>query len=132
MLFGQPRTAGEFEDAAGRVWENLPEQFREAACNVAIQIADVAEWDTLARVGVRDPYGLLGLYHGVALPFKSVGDLPLGPDMVFLYRIPILAFAHRRGEFVEAVIRNVLIHEIGHHFGFSDTDMAAIEAKASA
>jgi predicted Zn-dependent protease with MMP-like domain len=131
MLFGQPRTAEEFEQAAAQVWEGLPESFRQAAGNVAMQVVDFAGGDTLRHLGIGDAYGLLGLYHGVGLPFKSVWDLPRGPDMIFLYRVPILAYARQRGETVEAVIRHVLIHEIGHHFGFSDADMAAIETKAS-
>lgn len=71
--------------------------------------------------------GLLGLYHGIGLPFKSVLHSGGGPDMIFLYRLPILNYARQTGDAIDAVIRHVYIHEIGHHFGFSDADMEAIE-----
>ena len=130
MLSEQPRSTHEFEQAAQQVWDGLPEGFRQVTGNLSIQIVDFASADTLRLMRISDPYDLLGLYHGLGLPYKSVWDLPQGPDMIFLYRIPILAYAHRRSQAVAAVIRNVLIHEIGHHFGFSDDDMAAIEASA--
>jgi predicted Zn-dependent protease with MMP-like domain len=124
----EPETQQEFETVAAEVWANLPAQFREIVGNLAIQIVDFADRATLRHMDIPDPYGLLGLYHGVGLPFKSVGDLPYGPDLIFLYRMPILAYAEDEGEPVAEVIRHVLIHEIGHHFGFSDEDMEAIEA----
>lgn len=130
MLTGQPRTRDDFEQAAQGVWDALPEHFRKPAGNISIQIADYADWETLDAMRIRDPYDLLGLYHGIGLPYKSVSDLPRAPDMIFLYRIPILGYAHRYRQPVDAVIRHVLIHEIGHHFGFSDADMAAIEDAA--
>ena len=131
MPTDQPETIEEFEDAAQNVWDNLPGEFRRVVGNLSIQILDFAGADTLHSMRIPDRYGLLGLYHGVGLPFKSTGDLPYGPDMIFLYRMPILVYARERGENVSDVIRHVLIHEIGHHFGFSDDDMEAIEAGAS-
>jgi predicted Zn-dependent protease with MMP-like domain len=122
------RTLLEFENAAAEVWDGLPRQFRAVAGNLVIRIEDFASCDTLAHMGIPNRYHLLGLYHGLGLPFKSVHDLPYGPDMIFLYRMPILAYAHGAMEPVEDVIAHVLIHEIGHHFGFSDEDMDAIEA----
>jgi predicted Zn-dependent protease with MMP-like domain len=130
MLDRQPRTREDFENTAQAVWDGLPEHFRKAVGNIAVQVTDFADWHTLDDMRIRDPYDLLGLYHGIGLPFKSASDLPHGPDMIFLYRIPILGYAHRSGEPVEVVIRHVLIHEIGHHFGFSDDDMQAIEDAA--
>jgi predicted Zn-dependent protease with MMP-like domain len=124
----QPRTQEEFEAAAQSVWEGLPEQFREALDNVTLHVTDFAAAETLAALRIRDPYHLLGLYHGVGLPLKSAWDPVRLPDRIFLYRIPILGYAVRGSEPVESVIRHVLIHEIGHHFGFSDADMARIEA----
>lgn len=128
MLAHQPRSREEFEAVAQEVWDALPAKFREIVGNLSIQIEDFASRDTLARLGIASPYGLLGLYHGLGLPFKSVWDLPRGPDMIFLYRIPILSFAHGSMDPVRDVIQHVLIHEIGHHFGFSDADIHAIEA----
>jgi len=128
MAAPQPRTQAEFEIVAQEVWDALPLTFRETVGNLTIQIVDFADAETLNHLGIRNRYGLLGLYHGLGLPFKSSWDLPRGPDMIFLYRIPILAFAHGGMEPVRDVIQHVLIHEIGHHFGFSDADMEAIEA----
>jgi predicted Zn-dependent protease with MMP-like domain len=120
----------DFELASQNVWDGLPEPFKQAVGNLSIQVVDFADTETLDKLGIDDAYGLLGLYHGVGLPFKSVWDLPRGPDMIFLYRVPILIYARRWREPVEAVIRHVLIHEVGHHFGFSDNDMENIEAQA--
>lgn len=127
MFFAEPRTTEDFEQVSQRVWDGLPEPFRRAVGNLSIQVVDFADTETLSKLDIDDAYGLLGLYHGVGLPYKSVWDLPRGPDMIFLYRVPILSYAYRRRELVEAVIRHVLIHEVGHHFGFSDDDMDAIE-----
>lgn len=126
-----PRSHEDFERAAQEVWDGLPEPFRQIVGNLAIQIEDFASRETLDSMDIASRYDLLGLYHGVGLPFKSVSDLPYEPDMIFLYRIPIIAYAEAAMEPVRDVIAHVLIHEIGHHFGFSDEDMDAIEAAAS-
>jgi predicted Zn-dependent protease with MMP-like domain len=130
MLSGQLRTHEDFAAAAQGVWDSLPAQFREALGNVTVEVTDFADGDTLKALRICDPYDLLGLYHGSGLPSKSVWDPVRIPDRIFLYRLPILSYADRNGERVNRVIRHVLIHEIGHHFGFSDADMARIEASA--
>ena len=122
---------GRFEQIAQETWDTLPDDFRSVAGNLVIQVVDFADRETLNAMRIGSPYGLLGLYHGVGLPFKGVWDPPRLPDMIFLYRKPILSFALTEGESVESVIRHVLIHEIGHHFGFSDDDIDVIEAQAS-
>jgi len=124
----EPETHAEFEAAAQAVWDGLPKRFRHALGNVTVQVADFADTETLDALHIRNAYDLLGLYHGAALPFQSVWDPVRLPERIFLYRIPILAYAARKREPVDHVIRHVLIHEIGHHFGFSDADMALIEA----
>ena len=129
MPSGQPGTREHFEAAAQAIWDGLPEQFRAVLSNVTVHVADFADAETLKAMHIRDPYDLLGLYHGVGLPFKSVLDPASLPDRIFLYRIPILSYAHRNSEAMDRVIRHVLIHEIGHHFGFSDADMALIESR---
>ena len=130
MPSGQPGTHEDFEVAAQAIWDGLPEQFRAVLGNVTVHVADFADAETLKAMHIRDPYDLLGLYHGVGLPSKSVWDPVSLPDWIFLYRIPILSYAYRNGEPVDRVIRHVLIHEIGHHFGFSDAGMAQIESGA--
>ena len=126
----QPNTLEDFEIAAQAIWDGLPEQFREGLDNVTLSVADFADAETLQVMRIRDPLDLLGLYQGAGLPSKSVWDPVSLPDRIFLYRIPIIDYARRDGQRVERVIRHVLIHEIGHHFGFSDVDMARIEAGA--
>lgn len=123
-------TAEYFEKVSQETWDGLPLEFRQVVGNLVIQVRDFASRDTLNDMGLQSRYDLLGLYHGVGLPFKSTWDLPQGPDMIFLYRLPILAYAQEEGENVDAVIRHVLIHEVGHHFGFSDEDMDALEKMA--
>jgi predicted Zn-dependent protease with MMP-like domain len=118
-----------FERVAQETWDGLPKDFRDIAGNLVIRVVDFADRGTLDAMEIDSPYGLLGLYHGIGLPFKSVWHVPHGPDMIFLYRLPILRFARQERESVDAVIRHVLIHEIGHHFGFSDADMEVIEAQ---
>ncbi|WP_127076063.1 metallopeptidase family protein [Rhodomicrobium lacus] len=130
MPWGSPRTHEEFEAAARAVLTGLPEEFRAALGDVSVEIADFADAETLDTMDIRDPYDLLGLYHGVGLPSKSVWDPVSLPDRIFLYRFPIMDYAHRNREPVRRVIRHVLIHEIGHHFGFSDADMDEIESGA--
>jgi predicted Zn-dependent protease with MMP-like domain len=130
MPLAEPRTAQDFETAAQAVWDSLPEQFRNALGNVMVQVVDFADAETLDALRIYNPYNLLGLYHGAGLPFKSVWDPARLPDRIFLYRIPILSYADLNGERTDRVIRHVLIHEIGHHFGFSDADMELIEASA--
>ena len=127
MPLRQLETHEDFEAAAQAVWDALPEQFRAALGNVTVQVADFADAETLQSMRIRDPYDLLGLYHGVGLPSKSVSAPASLPDRIFLYRIPILSYARLNGERVDRVIRHVLIHEIGHHFGFTDAGMARIE-----
>jgi predicted Zn-dependent protease with MMP-like domain len=124
-------TAREFQQLAQRAWSQLPDGFREATGNLVIQAQDWPSRETLDSLDIDSPLDLLGLYHGVGLPFQSVGDLPRPPEMIFLYRMPILAYARASGEPLADVVTHVLIHEIGHHFGFSDEDMESIEAEAA-
>ncbi|MEQ8195666.1 MAG: metallopeptidase family protein [Rhodospirillales bacterium] len=105
----------------------IPEELRCYVEGVVIRIAEFADGDILADMDIRDPYDLLGLYQGVSLDRKSVSDPFPGVDMIFLYRRPIAAYAEQTGENLMQVIRHVLIHEIGHHFGLSDEDMMLIE-----
>jgi len=130
MPSAQPERHEDFEVAAQAIWDGLPEQFRAMLGNVTVQVADFADRETLKALHIRDRYDLLGLYHGVGLPSKSVWDPVSLPDRIFLYRIPILSYANRNGDSLDRVIRHVLIHEIGHHFGFSDAGMAMIESGA--
>jgi predicted Zn-dependent protease with MMP-like domain len=119
----------EFERIAQAAYDALPLEFREAAGNLVIHVVDWPSRGILRRMGVDTAYGLLGLYHGTGQPFRDAESVPRGPDMISLYRQPILAYAEAMRQPPGAVITHVLIHEIGHHFGFSDADMEAIEAE---
>lgn len=117
----------EFEKVAWRVYQGLPQAFRDRCGDLAIRIEEFPDRETLLKMGLNTPYELLGLYHGIDLARKSSFDVPSGPDMVFLYRSPILRFEEDEGNGLGDIIAHVLIHEIGHHFGLSDADMEEIE-----
>lgn len=121
-------TLAEFEAIAADVWERLPLHFRESCGNVVVRVEDFPQDDVLDELGIEDPFDLMGLYQGVALTQKSVSDIPREPDMVFLYRRPMLDYWAEGEDQLGHLIAHVLIHEIGHHFGFSDADMEEIEA----
>ena len=94
---------------------------------VAIRVLDFAEDETLAEMGIESPFDLAGLYRGAPLTQKGSGDFAQVLDMVFLYRRPLLDWWAEEDMDLEDLVRHVLIHEIGHHFGFSDDDMERIE-----
>jgi predicted Zn-dependent protease with MMP-like domain len=97
--------------------------------NVSFVIQDWPEDETLQRLGIRNRLRLLGLYRGTPLTERSVWQITRFPDRIFLYRQPIIEYARRTGTDLAHLVRHVLIHEIAHHFGYSDEDIAALEAK---
>lgn len=120
----------EFEALAGTVFERLPDQFRVLCRDIVIQIDDFAAPEVLKEMGLESEYDLLGLFQGTGLPFQSESAPVQAPNMIWLYRRPILDYWAEFDETLGHVIAHVLIHEIGHHFGLSDDDMEAIEAAA--
>ena len=110
--------------------KTIPEKLRRHVEGVAIRIEEFPDAETEREMGLESPFDLLGLYRGVSLDRKSVSDTPADVDMIFLYRRPILDYWCETGEDLTHVIRHVLIHEIGHHFGLSDEDMERIEEQA--
>lgn len=124
-------TLEDFEALAADAWERMPEEFRSLCGDVMIRIDDFATDEVLASLEIESPYDLLGLYQGVSLAQKSVSDIVREPDMVFLYRRPILDLWTEGEETLGHLVAHVLIHEIGHHFGLSDDDMQAIEDAAT-
>lgn len=120
-------SADEIEQLARETLEKLPHAFRKAAAEVAIQVSDFADDDTLAELDAA-PFDLTGIYQGVPLTEKSTFDQPIGPDMIWLFRRPILDEWAERGDVTVAeLVRHVTIHELAHHFGWSDDDIAAID-----
>ena len=123
-------TLVEFEELADLAWRRLPAEFRAMCGDVLIRIEDFPTEEVLDELKLESPFDLMGLYHGVSLDRKSVSDLPRGPDMVFLYRRPLLDVWAEGTETLGHLVTHVLVHEIGHHFGLSDRDMAGIEEAA--
>src|SRR6202453_5510506 len=120
----------EMEAMAHEVFERLPENFRGLCEGVIIRIDDFPTDEVLDEMGATSEFDLLGLFQGVGLPFRSHDDIARLPNMVWLYRRPILDYWAEPDETLGRIVRHVLIHEIGHHFGRSDDDMAAGEAAA--
>jgi len=129
-LYSTPPSIADCEDLARRAYAELPETFRRFIGDVVIRVVDFPDEDTEREMGLETPFDLLGLYRGVDMGSKSVSWTPQDVDMIFLYRRPLLDFWCETGEDLEHLIRHVLIHEIGHHFGLSDDDMEAIEEEA--
>ena len=108
--------------------EALPAAFLPAARQVAIRVVDWPDDDMLDDLGIDDVYGLTGLYDGIPMTQKSVMDVAQGPDTIWLFRRPILDEWADRGEIgLRALVAHVLVHEMAHHFGWSDADIAAID-----
>lgn len=128
----RPPSLDDFELLARAAFEGLPGMFRAHLEGVPISIADFPEEEVLDSMGIEDAYGLMGLFEGVGLP--HLGDRPATgqmPNRIWLYRRPILDFwAEEEDLTLGEVVTHVLVHEIGHHFGYSDADMEAIEEAA--
>ncbi len=122
-----PPTLADLEAIAATALATIPDELKRHARDVVIRVDEFPDEDALDELGMENPFELMGLYRGVALPRKSVLDTPRSVDMVFLYRRPILDYWCETGDELPDIVRHVLIHEIGHHFGFSDEDMERIE-----
>jgi predicted Zn-dependent protease with MMP-like domain len=121
----------EVEEMAMAAFEALPDAFRRLCQGVVVRVTDFPDDETLEEMGVESPFDLLGLFRGVGLAQGGHAEaLPTGqfPNMVWLYRRPILDYWAEHEESLGAIITHVLVHEIGHHFGLSDEDMERIEA----
>lgn len=125
-----PPDAQAFEAFANSVVAELPDVFRRHLDSVVIRIEEVPDAETIRVMDLGSPFDLLGLYRGIDVGHKEqAGPAPLN-DTIFLYRKPILLYRLETGQPLDAVVRHVLIHEIGHHFGLSDDDMHRIEESA--
>ena len=130
QVFSTPPSLSDFDNMAREVYAALPDELTRFVDGVVIRVDDFPDVEIEREMNLQSPFDLLGLYQGVALGDKSVSDTPAGVDMIFLYRRPILDYWCESGEDLQHLIRHVLIHEIGHHFGLSDADMERIEAAA--
>ena len=126
-LFGTPPSLSDLQGIARETYASIPMELRRCTQDLAIRVEDFPDDDVVEEMGLESPFDLLGLYQGIDLTSKSVMDVPQEVDMVYLFRRPILDYWCESEEDLAQIIRHVLIHEIGHHFGFSDEDMERIE-----
>jgi predicted Zn-dependent protease with MMP-like domain len=119
-----------FEVLAGEIFRHLPRRFRDLCVDLVIQVDDFPSEEVLNQMEAESEFDLLGLFQGVGLPFRAESAPLQMPNMIWLYRRPILDYWAEHEETLGAVVKHVLVHEIGHHFGLSDADMAAIERSA--
>jgi predicted Zn-dependent protease with MMP-like domain len=117
----------DLEALARRALADIPPELARHLGEIIIRVDDFPDEEVERAMALESPFDILGLYHGVALPHKSVSATPGALDMIFLYRRPILDYWCETGEDLREVVRHVLIHEVGHHFGFSDADMERLE-----
>jgi predicted Zn-dependent protease with MMP-like domain len=112
---------------AERALASIPPELASNMENVGITVEEQADDETLAEMGIESTWELTGLYRGTPLTERSVFDPARQPDLIFLYREAILLEWIESGEDLYRLVRNVVVHEIAHHFGFSDEKIAAIE-----
>jgi len=127
--FHHPPSLEDIVELAEQAFAAIPQELRELVRGAAIVVEDIAEEETASELGIESPWALTGLYRGVPMTQKSVLDAPMEPDTVTLYREPILLEWVETGEDLFRLVRNVLIHEIAHHFGFSDDDIERLEGE---
>ena len=121
----------EMETLAVAAFERLPKKFRALCDGLIIHVDDFPTKEVIDELGAEGEFDLLGLFQGVGLPFQSDTAPQQMPNMVWLYRRPILDYWAEHDETLGAIVTHVLVHEIGHHFGLSDEDMEALEASVA-
>ncbi len=119
----------DIEGLAREALKTIPARLRVHVRDVVVRVAEFPSEEIEREMALESPFDILGLYQGVSLDRRGVADSVTDVDMIFLYRRPLLDYWCETGESLRHLVRHVLIHEIGHHFGFSDADMEAIEAE---
>jgi predicted Zn-dependent protease with MMP-like domain len=127
LRFGQPPTIEDIETLANRALAAFPPRFADEMKDLSVVVEDRADDETLREMRIESAWDLAGLYRGVPLTERSVLDPARQPDRIFLYREAILVEWIETGEDLYRLVRNVVVHEVAHHFGFSDADIEAIE-----
>jgi acetylglutamate kinase len=122
-----PPSLDDIVEMAEAAFSAIPQVLRDLVRGTAIMVEEVPDDETLEGLGIESPWELTGLYRGIPLTQKSVLDVPQEPDTILLFREPILLEWIETGEDLFRLVRNVLIHEIGHHFGLSDDDITRLE-----
>lgn len=124
-------TLEDFEQLAEAAFAALPEHFRKLTGNLIIRLEDFPDEDVVEAMELESPFDLLGLFTGLGLPESpAIAETGTQPNIIWLYRRPILDYWAEHEETLGAVVTHVLVHEVGHHFGLSDADMEKIEAEA--
>ena len=126
-LSGRSPSPADIEAIARHTLERLPPPFAKSLGDIVLLIEEVADPDTARRLGLRSPMQLSGLYEGIPLHRQSTQQSGTLPERVTLYRRPIIAEWQSTRFSLEQLVSHIVIHEIGHHFGFSDDDMHALE-----
>ena len=126
---GQMPSADQIEAIARQTLRRLPEPFAQSLGDVVLRIEDVADSETSSRLGLRHPMQLSGLYEGIPLNRQSVSQSGTLPERITLYSAPILTEWRSTPFSLEQIVSHIVIHEVGHHFGFSDDDMHALEGE---
>ena len=129
MRHTTPPSIDDILEMAEQAFAAIPAVLRDMVRGTAIVVEEIPDDETLEEMGIENPWELTGLYRGTPLTQKSVLDVPLEPDTILLYREPILLEWVETGEELFRLVRNVLIHEIGHHFGLSDADIDRLETE---
>ncbi|HET9714742.1 MAG TPA: metallopeptidase family protein [Pseudolabrys sp.] len=120
----------DIEALAAEAYARLPEHFRNLCENLVIRVEDFPSEDVIRSMHLDSEFDILGLFQGVGLPFQTESVSGAMPNMIWLYRRPILDYWTEHEDSLGEIVTHVLVHEIGHHFGLSDEDMEAIEASA--
>ena len=124
--FSTAPSLDDLEAIARTAFDTLPETFRALATGIVFRVDDFPDPETVMEMGLQSPFDLMGLFSGVPVGEKDGSTMP-AVDMIFLYRRPLLDYWCETEEDLPHLVRHVLIHEIGHHFGLSDDDMERIE-----
>jgi predicted Zn-dependent protease with MMP-like domain len=124
---GTPPDTEAIAALAERALAEIPASLRQHVRGVGISVQDMPDDDTLDTMGIESGWDLTGLYTGTPIGQRSVMDITRSPDLIFLYRLPILLEWIETDEDLGRLVRNVVIHEIAHHFGFSDAEIEALE-----
>ena len=129
-LSGRMPSEADIEEIARRTLERLPSPFAESLGDVVLRIEPVTDIATARRLGLSHPMQLSGLYEGISLDRRSVNHSGTLPERISLFSGPIFAEWRSTRVSLEQLVSHIVIHEVGHHFGFSDDDMHALEDEA--
>jgi len=125
--YSTPPDLADLQAMAHEALQSIPDDLRSKITDVVTRIDEFPDTEIQRDMDLQNPFELLGLYRGVPLDAKNVSDAPQHIDTIYLFRRPLLDYWCETGEDLAHLVRHVLIHEIGHHFGFSDDDMARLE-----